>query len=46
MNMVDIAREERIKKYDKLIEELEKIYNKDSLRIRAEKKKDDVYDII
>jgi len=42
MGGVDIAREDRVKKYDKLIDEFNNIYNKESLKRRAEKKKDDI----
>jgi len=42
INMVDITREERVKKYDKLIDEFTNMYNKPSLVKRAERKKDDL----
>jgi katanin p80 WD40 repeat-containing subunit B1 len=42
MGGVDIAREDRMKKYDKLIDEVNNVYNKDALKRRAERKKDDL----
>lgn len=42
MQMVDLAREERIKKYDKLIEEFEKIGKNQRLKKISEKDKQEV----
>jgi len=42
MNMVDLAREERVKKYDKLIDEFETIARKERIRKLAAKHKDEV----
>jgi len=40
--MVDLAREERLKKYDKLINEFEAIAQKDRIKRLAAKNKDEV----
>jgi len=42
MNMVDLAREERVKKYDKLIDEFDAITKKERIRKLAAKHKDEV----
>jgi len=42
MNSVDLAREERLKKYDKLINEFEAIAQKDRIKRLATKNKDEV----
>jgi len=42
MNMVDLAREERVKKYDKLIDEFDAIARKERIRKLAAKHKDEV----
>ena len=42
MNMVDLAREERVKKYDKIINEFEVISNKERIKKLATKHKDEV----
>jgi katanin p80 WD40 repeat-containing subunit B1 len=42
MNMVDLAREERLKKYDKLITEFEAIAQKERIKRLAAKNKDEV----
>ena len=43
MNMVDLAREERVKKYDKLIDEFDAITKKERIRKLAAKHKDEVF---
>ena len=40
--MVDLAREERVKKYDKLIDEFEKICNKPRIKKLASKNREEV----
>ena len=42
MNMVDLAREERIMKYDRLISEFEEISNKEKIRRLASSQKSGV----
>jgi len=45
INMVDLAREERLKKYDKLINEFEAITQKERIKKLAIKHKDEVTSI-
>jgi len=42
VNMVDLAREERVKKYDRLISEFQAIYSKERIKKLAAKNKEEV----
>mmetsp|Transcript_6526 Transcript_6526/g.5860 ORF Transcript_6526/g.5860 Transcript_6526/m.5860 type:complete len:84 (+) Transcript_6526:2158-2409(+) len=45
VNMVDLAREERMKKYDKLIDEFEKISTRPRIKKLASKNREEVGEI-